>query len=149
LKKKSVAFRAPPKLFVTVPSNITVDRLVVVIWLDVRSKETASALVLLAAPSNIAPIAPRANVRTVRCGRVPIKVLFRRLALEDNRRLKGIMGGDVSNTGLELTPLSKPFKTREQAEKTREKYPERLRKRIGVGVIRIRSSWSGLLTQPV
>ena len=36
----------------------------------------------------------------------------------------------------EFTPLSKPFKTREQAEKAREKYPERLRKRIGVGVIR-------------
>jgi hypothetical protein len=33
--------------------------------------------------------------------------------------------------GLEFTPLSKPFKTREQAEKAREKYPERLRKRIG------------------
>ena len=31
--------------------------------------------------------------------------------------------------GLEFTPLSKPFKTREQAEKAREKYPERLRKR--------------------
>ena len=40
--------------------------------------------------------------------------------------------------GLEFTPLSKPFKTREQAEKAREKYPERLRKRIGVGVIRIK-----------
>jgi hypothetical protein len=39
--------------------------------------------------------------------------------------------------GLEFTPLSKPFKTREQAEKAREKYPERLRKRIGLGVIRI------------
>jgi hypothetical protein len=38
--------------------------------------------------------------------------------------------------GVEFTPLSKPFKTREQAEKTREKYPERLRKGIGVGVIR-------------
>jgi hypothetical protein len=35
--------------------------------------------------------------------------------------------------GLEFTPLSKPFKTREQAEKAREKYPERLRKGIGVG----------------
>jgi hypothetical protein len=34
-------------------------------------------------------------------------------------------------------PLSKPFKTREQAEKEREKYPERLRKTIGVGVVRI------------
>jgi hypothetical protein len=40
--------------------------------------------------------------------------------------------------GLEFTPLSKPFKTREQAEKAREKYPERLRKKIGVGVIRIK-----------
>jgi hypothetical protein len=40
--------------------------------------------------------------------------------------------------GLEFTPLSKPFKTREQAEKAREKYPERLRKGIGVGVIRIK-----------
>jgi hypothetical protein len=38
--------------------------------------------------------------------------------------------------GLEFTPLSKPFKTREQAEKAREKYPERLRKRIGLGVVR-------------
>lgn len=37
--------------------------------------------------------------------------------------------------GLEFTPLSKPFKTKEQAEKARAKYPERLRKRIGVGVI--------------
>jgi hypothetical protein len=37
--------------------------------------------------------------------------------------------------GLEFTPLSKPFKTREQAETARAKYPERLRKRIGVGVI--------------
>jgi hypothetical protein len=38
--------------------------------------------------------------------------------------------------GLEFTPLSKPFKTREQAEKAREKYPERLRKKIGLGVVR-------------
>jgi hypothetical protein len=42
--------------------------------------------------------------------------------------------------GLEFTPLSKPFKTREQAEKARGKYPERLRKRIGLGVIRTKSS---------
>ena len=41
--------------------------------------------------------------------------------------------------GLEFTPLSKPFKTREQAEKAREKYPERQRKTIGLGVIRIAS----------
>ena len=35
--------------------------------------------------------------------------------------------------GLEFTPLSKPFKTREQAEKAREKYPERLRQTMGLG----------------
>jgi hypothetical protein len=40
--------------------------------------------------------------------------------------------------GLEFTPLSKPFKTKKEAEKVREKYPERLRKRIGLGVIRIK-----------
>jgi hypothetical protein len=40
--------------------------------------------------------------------------------------------------GLEFTPLSKPFKTREQTEKAREKYSERLRKGIGLGVVRIR-----------
>ena len=40
--------------------------------------------------------------------------------------------------GGDFTPLSKPFKTREQAEKARETYPERLRKGIGVGVIRMR-----------
>jgi hypothetical protein len=38
--------------------------------------------------------------------------------------------------GGELTPLSKPFKTKEQAEKAREKYPESERKKIGLGVIR-------------
>jgi hypothetical protein len=37
---------------------------------------------------------------------------------------------------LEMTPLSKPFKTREQAEKERLKYLERERKGIGIGVIR-------------
>ena len=38
--------------------------------------------------------------------------------------------------GLEFTPLSKPFKTTEQAEKAREKYPERRHMQIGVGVVR-------------
>ena len=38
--------------------------------------------------------------------------------------------------GREFTPLSKPFKTREQAEKAREKYTERERKKIGLGLIR-------------
>jgi len=36
----------------------------------------------------------------------------------------------------QFTPLSKPFKTRDQAEKARLKLPERERKRIGVGVVR-------------
>ncbi|HEY6369709.1 MAG TPA: hypothetical protein VIX37_03965 [Candidatus Sulfotelmatobacter sp.] len=38
--------------------------------------------------------------------------------------------------GGEFTPLSKPLKTKEQAEKARLKYSERERKQIGVGVIR-------------
>jgi len=36
-----------------------------------------------------------------------------------------------------FTPLSKPFKTREQAEKARLKHTEREQKRIGVGLIRV------------
>jgi hypothetical protein len=39
----------------------------------------------------------------------------------------------------EFTPLSKPFKTRQLAEKARSKYPERQRKTIGLGVIRTKS----------
>ena len=39
--------------------------------------------------------------------------------------------------GLEFTPLSRPFKSREMAEKAREKYPEKVRKTIGVGVVRV------------
>jgi len=35
-----------------------------------------------------------------------------------------------------FTPLSKPFKTKQQAENARRKYPENQRKSIGVGVIR-------------
>jgi len=35
----------------------------------------------------------------------------------------------------EFTPLSKPFKTKEQAEKERLKRPERELKEIGIGVI--------------
>jgi len=38
--------------------------------------------------------------------------------------------------GNEFTPLSKPFKTKEQAEKARLKYPERERRAIGIGVVR-------------
>jgi hypothetical protein len=39
----------------------------------------------------------------------------------------------------EFTPLSTPFKTKQEAEKARGKYPERERKRIGLGVIRTKS----------
>ncbi len=39
--------------------------------------------------------------------------------------------------GMQLTPLSKPFKKKEHAEKERMKYPERERKKIGLGVVRI------------
>jgi len=38
----------------------------------------------------------------------------------------------------EFTPLSKPFKTKNLAEKARLKYPESQRKTIGLGVIRIK-----------
>ena len=39
--------------------------------------------------------------------------------------------------GGEFTPLSKPFETKQLAEKARQKYPERQRKTIGLGVIRV------------
>jgi hypothetical protein len=39
--------------------------------------------------------------------------------------------------GGEFTPLSKPFRTKEQAEKARSKYPEKGRKKIGLGVIHL------------
>jgi len=39
----------------------------------------------------------------------------------------------------EFAPLSKPLKKKEQAEKARQKYPERERKTIGIGVIRTKS----------
>ncbi len=37
----------------------------------------------------------------------------------------------------EFTPLSKPLKSKQQAEKARLKYPQRERKTIGLGVIRL------------
>jgi hypothetical protein len=37
----------------------------------------------------------------------------------------------------QLTPLSKPFKSKKLAEKEREKYPERERRKIGLGLIRV------------
>jgi hypothetical protein len=36
----------------------------------------------------------------------------------------------------EFTPLSKPFKTKDQAEEARSKLPERERRGVAVGVIR-------------
>jgi len=36
----------------------------------------------------------------------------------------------------EFTPLSKPFKTKKLAEKARLKYPERERRKIGIGLIK-------------
>jgi hypothetical protein len=38
--------------------------------------------------------------------------------------------------GGEFTPLSKPLRTKEQAERARLKYSERERKAIGIGVVR-------------
>jgi hypothetical protein len=38
----------------------------------------------------------------------------------------------------QFTPLSKPFKTKDQAEKARLKLPERERGSVGVGAIRIK-----------
>jgi hypothetical protein len=37
----------------------------------------------------------------------------------------------------QLMPLSKPFKSKKLAEKEREKYSERERRRMGLGLIRI------------
>jgi hypothetical protein len=38
----------------------------------------------------------------------------------------------------QFTPLSKPFKTKDQAEKARSKLSERERRSVAVGVIRIK-----------
>jgi hypothetical protein len=38
----------------------------------------------------------------------------------------------------EFTPLSKPFKTKADAEKARSKAPERERRQVAVGAVRIR-----------
>jgi hypothetical protein len=39
----------------------------------------------------------------------------------------------------QFTPLSKPFKTKQRAEKERLKYPEKERRTIGLGVVRLKS----------
>ena len=38
----------------------------------------------------------------------------------------------------EFTPLSKPFKTKDQAEKARLKLPERERRKVAMSVIRLK-----------
>jgi hypothetical protein len=38
----------------------------------------------------------------------------------------------------QFTPLSKPFKTKDQAEKARLKLPEQEQRKVAVGVIRIK-----------
>jgi hypothetical protein len=38
----------------------------------------------------------------------------------------------------EFTPLSKPFKTKDQTEKARLKLPERERRSVAIGVLRIK-----------
>jgi hypothetical protein len=40
--------------------------------------------------------------------------------------------------GVELVILSKPFKTKKLAEKARFKYPHRVRRKIGIGVVRVK-----------
>ena len=40
----------------------------------------------------------------------------------------------------EFAPVSKPLKKKGQAEKARLKYPERDRKTIGIGMIRVKGS---------
>jgi hypothetical protein len=39
--------------------------------------------------------------------------------------------------GLELVILSKPFKTKQLAEKARLKYRDRMRRKIGIGLVRV------------
>jgi hypothetical protein len=41
--------------------------------------------------------------------------------------------------GGELAILSKPFKTKKLAQKARQKYPDRERKKIGIGVVHVPS----------
>ncbi len=41
--------------------------------------------------------------------------------------------------GLELVILSKPFKTKKLAKKARLKYPDPIRKKIGIGLVRVPS----------
>jgi hypothetical protein len=53
-----------------------------------------------------------------------------------NNRREALKMASIGLLG-EFTPLSKPFNTKALAEKARLKYPERQRKSVGLGVIRI------------
>jgi hypothetical protein len=50
--------------------------------------------------------------------------------------MQRLFEGPFEYIGLELTSVSKPFKTKERAEQERLKYSEKNRKRIGLGVVR-------------
>jgi hypothetical protein len=39
--------------------------------------------------------------------------------------------------GRDITPMSKPFKSKKQAEQARLKFPEREQKSIGLGMVRV------------
>jgi hypothetical protein len=41
--------------------------------------------------------------------------------------------------GLELVILSRPFKTKELAEKAHQKYPDGIARKIGIGVVRVKA----------
>jgi hypothetical protein len=64
LKKKMLALRSVPELFVTVPLNVTVPPLVVVSCAEVSWKEMGSALAPPAAPSKNAHVAAKHDART-------------------------------------------------------------------------------------
>jgi hypothetical protein len=58
-------------------------------------------------------------------------------ACDINRQMKIIEQWLLYNyVGGEFTPLSKPFKSKAQAEEARSKLPERERRQVAVGVIR-------------
>jgi len=67
-------------------------------------------------------LAVRLLKRNQPCYKIPVKTSVRWLLFEYK--------------GLELVILSKPFKTKELAEKARLKYPDRARRKIGIGVVR-------------
>jgi hypothetical protein len=61
------------------------------------------------------------------------------LQRKSDSQKKGVLVFAVANRPSQgYTPLSKPFKSKKVAEKEREKYSEKKRRRIGLGLIRVR-----------